>query len=424
MAANPQVAPGQPAESPDEFKMSLAEHLTELRSRLIRVTISVVVLGGVSLAFAKEIYGFLMQPVLRNLPPEASALVYTSAIEEINVYMKVGLYAGIFFTTPVILWQIWGFVAPGLYPKERRFIWPFIIFGTVSFIGGAVFCYSLLLPQMFGFLLREEGSVALEQRLVTGRLRSEDAVRFLRLGELARAGELAKQANQELEASGEGQAKAEGDFGVRLNPKQSVEAMKDLEGLGKLADAVRDGLGDPSRPVLNDVLQKREAGVEAFGKRDYGETIKQCDEGAAMFARLDNEHAEDFSQLWRVFKNLSTGQANYEATNWTRPMLSMTEQLTLVLVLELAFGVIFELPLVMMVLGMVGLVSSKFLFKYQRHAFVVCLIAAAIITPTGDAVNLSLMAGPMLLCYELGVLLVWLVEKRRAKETAIAPVPK
>ena len=96
-------------------------------------------------------------------------------------------------------------------------------------------------------------------------------------------------------------------------------------------------------------------------------------------------------------------------------MLSMTEQLTLVLVLELAFGVIFELPLVMAVLGMVGLVKSSFLFKYQRHAFVVCLIAAAVITPTGDAVNLAMMAGPMLACYELGVVLVWLIEKRRAR---------
>jgi sec-independent protein translocase protein TatC len=102
-------------------------------------------------------------------------------------------------------------------------------------------------------------------------------------------------------------------------------------------------------------------------------------------------------------------------------MLSMSEQLTLVLVLELAFGVIFELPLVMAVLGLVGLVSSSFLFKYQRHAFVLCLIVAAIITPTGDAVNLALMAGPMLLCYELGVVLVWLVEKRRAKQQQSTP---
>jgi len=73
---------------------------------------------------------------------------------------------------------------------------------------------------------------------------------------------------------------------------------------------------------------------------------------------------------------------------------------------------------------MVGLVKSSFLFKYQRHAFVVCLIAAAVITPTGDAVNLALMAGPMLACYEVGVLLVWLVERRRkpapAEPTSLA----
>jgi sec-independent protein translocase protein TatC len=79
---------------------------------------------------------------------------------------------------------------------------------------------------------------------------------------------------------------------------------------------------------------------------------------------------------------------------------------------------------VMALLGVVGVVQSKWLFKYQRHAFVVCLIAAAVITPTGDVVNLSLMAGPMLACYELGVLLVWLVERRRARnaaETSITP---
>jgi sec-independent protein translocase protein TatC len=107
-------------------------------------------------------------------------------------------------------------------------------------------------------------------------------------------------------------------------------------------------------------------------------------------------------------------------------MLTMHEQLSLVLLLILAFGIIFELPLVMALLGVVGVVQSRWLFKYQRHAFVVCLIAAALITPTGDVVNLSLMAGPMLLCYELGVLLVWLVERRRAKnaaETGITPVP-
>src|SRR6185436_249781 len=185
--------------SPDEFRMSLSEHLGELRKRLVRVVISVVVLGAGALVFAKTLYGLLMRPVLLSLPPEASALVYTSAIEEINVYMKVGLYGGVFLTTPVILYQIWGFVSPGLYENERKLAAPFIFFGTVAFIAGAAFCYFVILPSMFQFLLREEVAVALEGRLNTGKLREEDAIRYLRLGNLPRAGALAKEATRDLE---------------------------------------------------------------------------------------------------------------------------------------------------------------------------------------------------------------------------------
>src|SRR5437764_14840594 len=128
------------------------------------------------------------------------------------------------------------------------------------------------------------------------------------------------------------------------------------------------------------------------------------DQAAALLAGVAQTDAEEFKNLWSLEKNIAYGNARSQEITWTRPMLSMTEQLTLVLVLLLAFGVIFELPVVMALLGMVGIVKSKWLFKYQRHAFIVCLILAAIITPTGDPVNLSLMAGPMIACYELGVL--------------------
>jgi len=133
--------------------------------------------------------------------------------------------------------------------------------------------------------------------------------------------------------------------------------------------------------------------------------------------------AGDVGELWKLEKGLAVATASHAEASWTRPMLTMHEQLSLVLLLELALGIIFEMPLVMVLLASVGLVSAKFLMKYQRHAFVVCLIAAAVITPTGDAVNLMLMAGPMLLCYELGVLGVWIVERRRKKSqtTALAP---
>jgi len=398
--------------------MSLAEHLTELRSRLLRCTLAVAVLGAVSLIFAKPIFGLLMRPVLDALPEGQRALIYTSGIEEINVLMKVGVYCGIFLTTPIILMQIWGFVSPGLYPEERRFAAPFVAFGSIAFILGACFCYFAVLPSMFKFLLNEEETLALEQRLDMARLRADDALRFLRVGDAERAGVLAKQTSASLRADGEGRV---------LEPVQapavSVELKARLAGLGALLDAASTGYAT-ERGVLRQAVEKRVEAVTAFGRQDYVAAAAAMDQAASLLAGVASTRSEELSGLWKLEKELAAGYAQHDAERWTRPMLSMHEQLSLVLLLILAFGIIFELPLVMALLGVVGVVRSKWLFRYQRHAFVVCLIAAAIITPTGDVVNLSLMAGPMLLCYELGVLLVWLVERRRARneaETGITP---
>lgn len=404
------------AVTPDEYKMSLFEHLAELRTRLLRVTIAVVVLGILSLTFAREIYGFLMRPVLMSLPTASAQLIYTSAIEELNVLMKIGLYAGVFMSTPVLLWQIWSFVSPGLYDNEKKLAAPFIIFGTLAFVAGAAFCYFVLLPQMFQFLLQREDVAVITQRIDTGRLREQDALRYLSLGDLDHASALARTAVGDLEAAGEGKTTDQG-MGLSLISKRSVDVLARLDGLGRMIDATRSGYGESSRPVLAQVMGKRLEAVAAFGLGEYDKAQSLADEAAAILAGVASARATDFAELWKLERTLSVGSATIESMNWTKPMLSMSEQLSLVLVLELAFGLIFELPLVMMVLGMVGLVSSAFLFKYQRHALVLCLVAAAIITPTGDAVNLALMAGPMLLCYELGVVLVWIVEKRRKKQT-------
>ncbi|MCP3062051.1 twin-arginine translocase subunit TatC [Myxococcus sp. K38C18041901] len=400
--------------------MSLMEHLSELRSRLLKCTLAVLGLGMVSLLFAKPIFGVLMRPVLDALPEGNRALIYTSGIEELNVLMKVGVYCGVFLTTPVILWQIWGFVSPGLFPEERKYAAPFVMFGSLAFILGACFCYFAVLPSMFKFLLNEEETLALEQRLDTARLRADDALRFLRVGDAERAGVLAKETSASLRAEGEGQL-AEPERA----PSQSVELKSRLDGLGKLLDAAADGYGVQSRAVLRQAVEKKVAAVTAYGKQDYAAASVAMDEAASLLAGVAPTRSEELSGLWKLEKELSAGEARHEAERWTRPMLTMHEQLSLVLLLILAFGIIFELPLVMALLGIVGVVQSRWLFKYQRHAFVFCLIAAAIITPTGDVVNLSLMAGPMLMCYELGVFLVWLVERRRARnaaETGITPV--
>jgi sec-independent protein translocase protein TatC len=401
--------------------MSLAEHLTELRSRLLKCVVAVFVLGAAAMVFAKPIFGLMMKPVLDALPPDGRALVYTSGIEEINVLMKVGVYCGIFLTTPVILTQIWGFVSPGLYPEERKYAAPFVFMGSLAFLLGALFCYFAVLPSMFKFLLNDEEGMAISQRLDVARLRADDAMRFLRIGDAERAGKLAQETSAALKADGEGQV---GE--ANRPPSESVELEARLDGLGRLVDAAADGLGASARSVLRQSVEKRSEAVEAYAKEDYAASAKAMDEAASLLAGAAPTRAEELAGLWRLEKELALGKARYVAAAWTRPMLTMDEQLSLVLLLILSFGIIFELPLVMALLGVVGIVRASWLMKYQRHAFVVCLIAAAVLTPTGDVVNLSLMAGPMLLCYEMGVLAVWLIERKRAKQeaqTGITPTP-
>jgi sec-independent protein translocase protein TatC len=395
--------------------MSLLEHLQELRSRLLKCTYAVIGFGIVSLIFAKPIFGILMKPVLRALPAEGRSLIYTSGIEEINVLMKVGLYCGIFLTTPVILWQIWGFVSPGLYVKEKKLAAPFVLLGSLAFMAGAVFCYFVLLPTMFEFLLNDSDAMELSEKLDRSRIKEQDALRFLRLGEAGRANDLAKAGSGELGEGGQFQIGTKGPA-----PQMSVELGARLEGMGRIIDALEVSMGPASRGVLQRSLEERLKAAEQFTKGNYAEVSKSLEQAAETLNKLGAPQAAAIAGLWNLEKQLAAAKTVYDARNWTRPMLTMREQLSLVLLLELAFGIIFELPLIMAVLAMVGLIKASFLMKYQRHAIVVCLIAAAIITPTGDAVNLALMAVPMALCYELGVLAAWIIEKRRAKAAATA----
>jgi len=401
-----------------ELRMSLMGHLQELRTRLLRCVIAVLLLGVVSLVYSKRIFAVLMRPVLNALPASSRSLIYTSGIEEINVLMKVGLYCGLFLTTPVILSQLWGFVAPGLYPKERKLAAPFVLFGSLAFMVGALFCYFGVLPTAFQYLLNDERTLAVSQRLESAGLREREALRFVRNGDLARAGELARKGVDDLAARGDGKIDLDPGFSSASN----TEVMERLAGLGRLVDAVQEAGGTDARPVLRPVLEKRVAAVDALASGDVSKANGFLDEAARGLSATFPAQAVQLADLWNFEKGLSVGKVAYDASAWTRPMLTMREQLSLVLMLELAFGVIFELPLVMALLSLVGLVKASWLLKYQRHAIVVCLIVAAVITPTGDAVNLALMTVPMLMCYELGVLASWFIERKRAREAASAAV--
>ena len=147
MVADP--IPDPEAELP---KMSFLDHLEELRKRLLVSTIAVAVGFFACWAFAEPIFAKLQEPLAQFLPP-GDKLAYTRLTAPFFLYMKVAFFAGLFVAAPVVLMQLWLFIAPGLYKKERRLAAPFIIFGSLFFILGGYFGYRFLLPATCSFFV-------------------------------------------------------------------------------------------------------------------------------------------------------------------------------------------------------------------------------------------------------------------------------
>jgi sec-independent protein translocase protein TatC len=131
-------------------KMTFLEHLDELRKRII-VSLTAIAVGClVAFAFVGQMYSFVMDP-LYALLPKGSTFVFTEPTEAFVLYVKIALLAGVIVAVPVILWQVWLFVAPGLYAKEKRIVIPFIVLATVGFVSGAAFTHYLLFRWMWIF---------------------------------------------------------------------------------------------------------------------------------------------------------------------------------------------------------------------------------------------------------------------------------
>jgi len=158
MALRPEPRRGDAApEAPEDLpRMSLLQHLEELRQRLIRAVLALAVCVAVCLNWAAEICRFFAEPIYRYLPP-GSKLAVLGVTDPFMLYFKTSLLAGTFVAFPVILWQLWRFVAPGLYRRERRWIGPFVVLGWAFFLAGGAFAYYIAFPFTVEFLLDMAG---------------------------------------------------------------------------------------------------------------------------------------------------------------------------------------------------------------------------------------------------------------------------
>jgi sec-independent protein translocase protein TatC len=136
----------------DLQRMTFLEHLEELRKRLFFSAIAIA--AGFFLAWWKsqELFRLAQRPILEVLPA-GTKLAYTELTEPFMLYVNIALIAGIFLASPVILFQVWLFVAPGLYRHEKRWVWPFVGFSAASFCAGGWFGYAVAFPMVAKFLV-------------------------------------------------------------------------------------------------------------------------------------------------------------------------------------------------------------------------------------------------------------------------------
>jgi sec-independent protein translocase protein TatC len=244
--------------SEEETRMSLLDHLQELRSRLIRAVAAILMVSAVCMAFSERLFSAFASPISRLLPKDMP-LVFTGLPDPFFVYLKLSFICGVFIALPYVLYQLWQFISPGLFDKERKTALPFVLLATLLFYVGAIFAYLVVFPAAFSFFL------------------------------------------------------------------------------------------------------------------------------------------------------------SYQ-TEELKPMISIREYVSLIMVLMLAFGAVFETPIVVVFLGLLGIFDSSQLKKGRRYFIIIAFIIGAILTPTPDPLNQTFMAVPMILLYELGVWILTRIEKRRAAE--------
>jgi len=143
-----------------DVTMPLTEHLRELRERLIRALLAVAVGFAACYNFAEALFDFLTLPLV-GLESAGTTirLIGTGVPEAFFTKLKVAAIGGVFLASPMILYQLWAFVVPGLYDSEKRYARPFVFFGTLFFFAGAGFCYAVVLPLGYQFFLEQYVSI-------------------------------------------------------------------------------------------------------------------------------------------------------------------------------------------------------------------------------------------------------------------------
>jgi sec-independent protein translocase protein TatC len=147
--------------------LTFTEHLEELRWCLLRALAAVVVASVACYFFADAIFGFMVAPLKQILPPGQN-IIGTTVTEAFFTEIKVAFLAGVLFSSPFLFYEVWRFIRPGLIGNESRLVIPFVLCATLFFLGGAYFCYRIVLPVAFSYFIEQYGTLGVTPAIRLG----------------------------------------------------------------------------------------------------------------------------------------------------------------------------------------------------------------------------------------------------------------
>ena len=409
----------------DDGKMTFLEHLEELRRRLI-ISVAAVFVGMIACwFFREEIMSFLLNPLYeawRHVESleEPKPLNFTSMLEPFVAYLKLSAVGGLFFASPVVLYQLWAFIAPGLYPKERRLALPFVLISSLLFVGGSIMAYAVVFPIGFKFFLE----FAAGREMVT----LEDTVTVtepLKIPPMF--------AGKVPVAVDAGVAADAGPPTQTTPPKPAAlpPALPTPAGAGKndswLGTFVANFIkGDCAELAVGPGTKPGWIRMElTWARLKCGEPpkdIRAFRDGERRNPRwhFADETTPDKDLLYAT-DDPGPGTHRYTVKfpknpneHRLAPVLMIKDYLSFAIRLLLAFGVIFELPILISFLAIAGIVNYRQLLGFYRYFLVISVIIGALLTPP-DVVTQLLLATPLSVLYGLSIVVAYFFgEKPRA----------
>ena len=401
----------------DEGKMTFLEHLEELRKRLIIIVISIFVGMLICWFFREQILSFLVDPLYvawRQVDglPEPKPLNFSSMLEPFIAYLKLSALGGLFVASPIVLLQIWKFVAPGLYPREKRLAIPFVVVSTLLFVVGSTMAYKIVFPIGFQFFLNFAAGREMTE------IESEVTVAPTAVFKSSTNNTLKMRSHQSPKThSSQTILDAGTDGSVEIGENDTPAT----NGNTTWTDSLLGYLFSEECATFRSIPSSNESGVDLilnWHKARCGATpdilkVKRDGEIIDLLWKEDQSKKTGYLTLIARDVSVTRGKHTYmlafptnPSENRLAPVLMVKDYLSLSVRILLAFGIIFELPIFISFLSIAGVVNYKQLLSFSRYFLVISVVVGAMLTPP-DVITQLLLAMPLMVLYFASIVVAY-----------------